>query len=247
MGIAKNQPWGRAQDLPAGAPTAHTNTELREYVETVLSKSETVRSTNEPPTICVAGGDIWAGIGAPTNTAMRLADGTAHGALIDVIQVQADTVQHWCCAHVLARRTRFSNRWLGNWFSSWSGSGSRWSGNWSGSEFGRWSGNWSGKVVAVMNAEWMGPWRVAPAAHPGDGFLHVVEATGRFGIGQRRLARRRLRTGDHLPHPGLRSRRVTEASFEFEQPMSLWLDGDHIGRVRSLSTTVVPAAVRIVF
>ncbi len=106
---------------------------------------------------------------------------------------------------------------------------------------------WRGHIVAIMNSEWLRRWRVAPAAHPGDGYLRVVEATPQYRITQRLLARRRLRTGDHLPHPHLSSKRVTQASFEFDKPTSLWLDGTNVGKARALAVEVMPAAVQIIY
>ena len=34
---------------------------------------------------------------------------------------------------------------------------------------------WSGRIVAVMNAEFVGAWDVAPRAHPNDGYSVVTE------------------------------------------------------------------------
>ncbi len=220
--MKKGEPWGSATSLPPGAPVAHSNAELRANVEPALQAGET------PPVVGIAGGDIWAAVGASTNTQERLSSGATHGAQIDAISVQTDTGHYFCCAHVIARPPW----WQGGWFGRW---------------FGCWPSGRHNQIVAIMNSEWLGRWRVAPAAHPGDGRLNIVEATPKYNIAQRLLARRRLRTGDHLPHPGLRSRRLTQAQFDFAKPLSLWLDGTCVGRVRSLRIEVVPAAVKIVF
>lgn len=109
---------------------------------------------------------------------------------------------------------------------------------------------WRGPVVAVMNAELVGQWRVAPAAHPNDGRLHVL-ATGLSGpslsLRERMLARTRLRSGTHIPHPAISMRRVADAEFRFERPVTLWLDGEQVGRCRELSVAVVPDGAEIVF
>ena len=109
---------------------------------------------------------------------------------------------------------------------------------------------WRGPVVAVMSAELVGQWRVAPAAHPNDGRLHVLE-TGLNGpslsLRERMLARRRLRLGTHIPHPSISVRRVADAEYRFERPMALWLDGERVGRCRELSVAVVPDGAEIVF
>jgi hypothetical protein len=84
-------------------------------------------------------------------------------------------------------------------------------------------GWWSGRIVAVMNAEYLGRWDVAPRSHPNDGRLDTLDADLPFG--DRLKARRRLATGSHVPHPGIRERRVDAAQFEFGEPMTIWLDG----------------------
>lgn len=109
---------------------------------------------------------------------------------------------------------------------------------------------WHGSLVAVMNADRAGTWRLAPAAHPNDGRLHVLE-TGingpSLGFGDRLAARRRLPSGTHVPHPAISVRRVASAEFRFELPMALWLDGERVGRCRELSVEVVPDGAEIVF
>ncbi|HEV7763040.1 MAG TPA: hypothetical protein VGO78_28710 [Acidimicrobiales bacterium] len=98
-------------------------------------------------------------------------------------------------------------------------------------------GWWSGRIVAAMNAEYLGPWDVAPRSHPNDGRLDTLDADLPFG--DRLKARRRLATGSHVPHPGIRERRVDAAQFEFGEPMTIWLDGVRLdGAVRRLSVRV---------
>jgi hypothetical protein len=98
-------------------------------------------------------------------------------------------------------------------------------------------GWWSGRIVAAMNAEYLGPWDVAPRSHPNDGRLDTLDADLPFG--DRLKARRRLATGSHVPHPGIRERRVEAAQFEFGEPMTIWLDGVRLdGVVRRLSVRV---------
>jgi hypothetical protein len=98
-------------------------------------------------------------------------------------------------------------------------------------------GWWSGRIVAAMNAEYLGPWDVAPRSHPNDGRLDTLDADLPFG--DRLKARRRLATGSHVPHPGIRERRVDAAQFDFGEPMTIWLDGVRLdGAARRLSVRV---------
>lgn len=102
---------------------------------------------------------------------------------------------------------------------------------------------WWGRVTAVMNAEFVGKWEVAPRAHPGDGRFDVVE--GDPDIRQRILARSRLRRGDHLPHPDITTRRIDRLELSFGSPTSLWLDGRRTCRTGACVVTVIPDRVEV--
>jgi diacylglycerol kinase family enzyme len=103
---------------------------------------------------------------------------------------------------------------------------------------------WRGRVVAVMNAQWLGRWDVAPGAHPGDGLLDVVDAE--LDLADRLKARRRLPTGTHVPHPGIRVRRVAAWQTELRPPLDVWLDGVPLGRTVQLSVRVEPGCLTVV-
>ncbi len=99
---------------------------------------------------------------------------------------------------------------------------------------------WSGPVIAAMNAQWIGDWDVAPRSHPNDGLLDVLD--GDPGLDDRLKARRRLRTGTHVPHPAIRVRRVEAVQFDLDRPTPVWLDGERIGSARTLAIRVEPDA-----
>jgi len=106
-------------------------------------------------------------------------------------------------------------------------------------------GWWRGRIVAVMNAEHIGPWDVAPRSHPNDGRFDLVDVAASMSLRERWHASRRLRTGTHVPHPRVASRRSRQETFTFDRPMGLWLDGVSRGTVRSLTVSVVPDAAEI--
>lgn len=99
---------------------------------------------------------------------------------------------------------------------------------------------WRGRVVAVMNAQWIGPWDVAPRSHPNDGLLDVFD--GDLSLDDRWKARRRLRTGTHVPHPGIAQRRVAALQLELDRPTPVWLDGERVAEARTLSIRTEPDA-----
>jgi hypothetical protein len=103
---------------------------------------------------------------------------------------------------------------------------------------------WRGRVVAVMNAQHLGRWDVAPRGHPNDGRLDVLD--GDLPLGQRWEARRRLRTGTHVPHPGIDERHVSALQLELAPGTNVWLDGELLGPARNLSVRVEPDALRCV-
>ena len=109
---------------------------------------------------------------------------------------------------------------------------------------------WHGPVVAAMSAETLGRWRLAPAAHPNDGRLHVLSTGGggpALSMAQRMLARRRLRSGSHVPHPAIAVRRVESWGHRLDRSLGLWLDGERVGKCHELAFTIRPDAAVIVF
>lgn len=103
---------------------------------------------------------------------------------------------------------------------------------------------WRGRLVAVMNAQWIGGWDVAPRSHPNDGLLDVFEAD--LSLDDRFKARRRLVTGTHVPHPGIHQRRVSELDVRFDRPTPMYLDGTMVVRGRSISVSLEPGLLTCV-
>ena len=102
---------------------------------------------------------------------------------------------------------------------------------------------WRGRVVAAMNAEFLGPWDVAPRAHPGDGLLDVVDAAPGLSLRDRVRARRRLPYGGHLPHPAIAVSRRPAVQIDLDAPTPVWLDGERVGEARRLSVRLEPDAL----
>jgi len=103
---------------------------------------------------------------------------------------------------------------------------------------------WRGRVVAVMNAQWLGHWDVAPRSHPGDGRFDVID--GDLSLRDRISARKRLLTGTHVPHRDLQVSQAAAGQLHFERPLNVWLDGVDVGRASDVVFRVEPDALRVV-
>jgi len=103
---------------------------------------------------------------------------------------------------------------------------------------------WTGDALAVMNAEFLGRWDVAPRSHPNDGRLDVLRVRG-MRLGQRWQAWRRLPTGTHVPHPSITTERVTTLDVTFAEPTPIRLDGVVAGSARHLVVRVEPDALTV--
>lgn len=99
--------------------------------------------------------------------------------------------------------------------------------------------HWLGdEVVLVMNAQFYGPYDVAPRSHPNDGKVDVVRVSQDMGWRERLQARQRARTGTHLPHRHLSSQSVADLDLHFAKSMVVWIDGVRCGAARRLRVAV---------
>ena len=73
---------------------------------------------------------------------------------------------------------------------------------------------WRGRCVVVMNGAWYGDWYLGPRAHPNDGLLDVT--IGELSLRDRMMAKKRVKSGTHLPHPDLEVRRVDVTGTDLE-------------------------------
>ena len=109
-----------------------------------------------------------------------------------------------------------------------------------------WAGAWwRGEVLAVMNAEFIGTWDVAPRGHPNDGRVEVFHCPASFGLRQRLAARRRLPTGTHVPHPQITTRSVKQGEWRFRRRRRVYADGVEVGSAMTLEITVLADAVTL--
>ncbi len=100
------------------------------------------------------------------------------------------------------------------------------------------------RCFVAMNAEWRGQWDLGPRSHPGDGLLDTYDARLRWSDLWK--VRARLPRGAHLPHPGIKERRVAAAEVDFGRPVTVELDGVSIGSGSVLMVRVEPDAITVV-
>lgn len=85
---------------------------------------------------------------------------------------------------------------------------------------------WGGQVTAVMNAAFHGDWNLSPRSHPNDGWFDQL--SGALSVPDRLKARSRLRSGTHVPHPGIASRRVRDGVIECGGRSRVYVDGRRV-------------------
>ena len=184
----------------------------------VANDREVVEALHRRPAspVEVASGDLarTLGVGAsPDASGGRVARSMLNEMPIDLVEVSLDGGEPVvACAHVVARTPWYRGHWL------------------------------RGPILAVMNAEFIGQWDVAPRGHPNDGRVEVVEVEPAMPLRHRVAARRRLRSATHLPHPDISTRSVRTHEWSFPQALDVIVDGRRVGRASSVSVRVVADA-----
>jgi YegS C-terminal NAD kinase beta sandwich-like domain len=96
-------------------------------------------------------------------------------------------------------------------------------------------------TVVVANGQFLRGLDVVPRGHPGDGRGEVqVYALGAM---TRRAMRRRLPTGDHVPHPQILQRSGRTLTARFERPQPFEVDGRTLPARSAITVDVAPEAL----
>lgn len=103
---------------------------------------------------------------------------------------------------------------------------------------------WHGQFHVVTSTGWSGGREVCPRAHPGDGVLDYLRIEESMSFRQRLKARRKMRSGSHLPHPGLRVSRIE--SLILQGPNLLTVDGVPRGRYVLVECCIDPGRAQVV-
>lgn len=168
--------------------------------------------------IAVGAGDLARTLGVTSSNERAGNDrASVNEFTIDLLDVRldGDSEPIIACAHVVARSPWFHGHFL------------------------------SGPILAVMNAEFIGEWEVAPRGHPNDGRVEVFDVDAAMSVRHRLAARRRLRNATHIPHPLISTRSIRTATWTFPRPLDVIVDGRHVGRATTLTVDVRPDAATV--
>jgi len=108
-------------------------------------------------------------------------------------------------------------------------------------------GSWFSRrgMVIVTNVGIRDGLDVTPGSHPNDGKFEILAMDASMSVRQRLLARRRARTGSHLPHPCLTRMTRTEASIERRGAQRLFVDSVDVGAWESVRVRIDPDRLRV--
>lgn len=104
-------------------------------------------------------------------------------------------------------------------------------------------GSWwsSSDYLCLTNGGMYGGRDLTPRAHPNDGKWDLFRLSSTMGYRQRMIARRRSRTGSHLPHPEISVQRLSQFSCDrISQGQRLSIDGVMVKQWTSIHCQVLP-------
>ena len=107
-------------------------------------------------------------------------------------------------------------------------------------------GSWRKPQLWVIAGGFLGALNVAPRAHVNDGVVDALEFAGSIPLRQLLLMRRRMRLGDHLPHPRLTMHRAAQVKWPTSpigpKSSAVIIDGKQRGRAAQVTIKVRPDA-----
>jgi YegS C-terminal NAD kinase beta sandwich-like domain len=102
---------------------------------------------------------------------------------------------------------------------------------------------WRGEVGVAMNAQYLRGRDVAPRSHPDDGKIDLLRVAASMSLRARSQAWHRARTGTHVPHPAITVSQAGTVDWQFDRPLTLWVDGERWCTTRAVHLVVEPDAL----
>lgn len=222
--VKRGQDWGEPGVLSTDAPCFSGDSEAALHAMARLAPGGilTLRGREvAPPTveIGILSGDLHRSLGSPLHTESQLRAGAGTRFPADLALVKG----------VRPDGSEFADAFLAHLVAM---------------ERRRVRSLFSARTVVVMNSTHRGGDDLGPRAHPNDGLLDVTD--GQLFGSDRLRARKRMRTGSHLPHPMLATSRGAEFELRFSRPAALELDGRARGQVVALHVQCLPDAIVVV-
>lgn len=100
---------------------------------------------------------------------------------------------------------------------------------------------WKGRHIIVSNSGFINGLNIAPRSHPNDGEMDVFSIASEMPLKQRFLARRKAKTGTHLPHPNISVLRKTVLEISRDRPQErLSIDGVAVSAWTAVHISIEP-------
>jgi hypothetical protein len=100
---------------------------------------------------------------------------------------------------------------------------------------------WRRRHIIISNSGFISGANIAPRSHPNDGEFDVVTLSEGMPFQQRFIAKRKAKTGTHVPHPDISIRRHTEYKILRKTPQErLSIDGVAVSNWRDLCINIEP-------
>ena len=99
-------------------------------------------------------------------------------------------------------------------------------------------------TIWVVNSPIIGHRRISPKSHPSDGLLDIVEFSLSFR--QSKKAYKRAKSGDHLPHPQIKTSKKRTYMIKARGKRKVVIDGKKIAYSKEISISIIPHAIAVV-
>tara|TARA_Y100000768_G_scaffold116641_1_gene86171 strand:+ start:5305 stop:5916 length:612 start_codon:yes stop_codon:yes gene_type:complete len=98
-------------------------------------------------------------------------------------------------------------------------------------------------TIWVVNSPIIGHRRISPKSHPADGMLDIVQYSLSFR--QSLKAYKRSTSGDHLPHPQIKTSKKATTTINQKGKRRIVIDGKKIAYSKEVTVSVIPHAIAV--